>query len=321
MWYNPFSESLPGLPAARDSQTKRNVQATESEQTRMNGYITVYQPDLKFRDFYRYREYYCGLCRALGRKYRQSGRLSLSYDMSFLAILLDAVYDAPTEAVEFRCPLHPFRKKRARQNVFVDYAADMNLYMTGLKCLDDWRDDRNLIRGGFAVLLSGRMKRIEAAYPDKIGVIREAMEDLRRCEQAQSTDFESAAGCFGRVSAELFRYGGLWDEQMARMGFYLGKYIYLLDAYDDLEEDLRKKRYNPLREISKEENYGIRIREILLTMISKSAEEFELLPADENLEILRNILYAGAWNSFEEAVRRKKTDPGPGRQDETPGNE
>ena len=271
----------------------------------MTGYITLYKPDLKFRDYYRYREYYCGLCRALGKQYGQSSRFTLGYDMTFLAILLDGVYDGPSEEPDFRCPLHPFEKRRARQNQFLDYVADMNLYMAGLKCRDDWQDDRNLLRGFFALLLSRRMKRIEQKYSEKTSRIKAALNELSRFEKEQSTDFEGAAGCFGRAAAELFRFGDIWDDTMAGLGFYLGKFIYLLDAYEDLEEDLKKHRYNPFYQSGSEEDFDDRIREILGTMISRSADEFEMLPVDENLEILRNILYAGAWKRYEEIADRK----------------
>ena len=271
----------------------------------MIGYITIYKPDIKYKDYDRYREYYCGLCKALGRQWGQSARISLGYDMTFLAVLLDGVYDSKTKTQEFRCPIHPFGKKKALTNAFLDYAADMNVYMARLKCLDDWKDDRKLSRGLYGWLLSRRARRIEQKYKEKTEKIRQALEELNRFENEQSSDFEGAAGCFGRAVAELFRFGGLWDDQLAKTGYYLGKYVYLLDAYEDLEKDLEKKCYNPFRELSAEDNFPQQVREILMTMISKSAEEFELLPIDENMDILRNILYAGAWSRFEEIHREK----------------
>lgn len=272
----------------------------------MTGYITVYQPDMKFRDYYRYREYYCGLCRTIGKRYGQTARMSLGYDAAFLAVLLDGVYDSTTESSEFRCPVHPMGKRKALNNAFVDYAADMNLYMVWLKCIDDWQDDRNVGRGIYSWILTRRIRQIEQKYKEKTDNIKKALEDLNSLEKERSSDFEYAAGCYGRVTAEVFRFGGLWDDGLAEMGFYLGKYIYLLDAYEDLEKDLKKNRYNPFFEMSKEEDFHDQVRKILMSMISKSAEEFELLPVDENMDILRNILYAGAWNRFEEIFREKE---------------
>ena len=286
----------------------------------MIGYIKLYKPDLKFRDFYRYREYYCGLCRTLGKQSGQISRLSLGFDMTFLTILLDGVYDSPVDISEFRCPVHPVGRQRSRCSVFTEYAADMNLYLTCMKCRDDWKDDRNPVRGIYSVLLGRRVRKIEEKYRRKTDAIKKALEDLSRYERDQSSDFEGAAGCFGRVAEELFRYGGLWEEQLSRVGFYLGKYIYLLDAYEDLEEDLRKNRYNPLREMRTDPHFNEKIREILKMMISSAADEFELLPVDENMDILRNILYAGAWTSFEEIFDRKGTEKDEKIPDESPEN-
>ena len=232
--------------------------------------------------------------------------MSLGYDAAFLAVLLDGVYDSTTESSEFRCPVHPMGKRKALNNAFVDYAADMNLYMVWLKCIDDWQDDRNVGRGIYSWILTRRIRQIEQKYKEKTDNIKKALEDLNSLEKERSSDFEYAAGCYGRVTAEVFRFGGLWDDGLAEMGFYLGKYIYLLDAYEDLEKDLKKNRYNPFFEMSKEEDFHDQVRKILMSMISKSAEEFELLPVDENMEILRNILYAGAWNRFEEIFREKE---------------
>ena len=281
----------------------------------MIGYIKTYQLDLKFREYYRYREYYCGLCRSLGRNHGQRSRIMLGYDMTFLAILLDGVYDSETEKNRFRCMLHPFSRRHSLSNAFIDYAADMDLYMAYLKCLDDWHDDRNLFRGISAFFLRGTAKRIEASYPEKSLAVREALEELHRFEEERSMDFEGAAGCVGRALAEMFRFGGLWDDRLAAMGFYLGKYIYLLDAYEDLEEDIRKNRYNPFLELSRENDFHERVRGILKMMISRSAEEFEMLPVDENMALLRNIIYAGAWNSFQQIVRKKgRTEPVKGKE-------
>lgn len=273
----------------------------------MTGYITVYKPDMKIRDFERYSEYYCGLCRSLRDRYGQLSRFSLGYDMTFLAALIDGVYDSETRRVEFRCAGHPAAKKYKLENSFIDYAADMNIYMTYLKCLDDWHDDRSLSRWLYARILRRKARRVEENYRAKTEAIKKHMAELAVFENENSTDFEGAAGCFGRVAEEVFSYGGIWDNRLSRVGFYLGKYIYLLDAYEDIEDDLKKGSYNPFRELSRDEDFDGKVKEILMSMISECTEEFEMLPVDENMDILRNILYAGVWQRFNEtAAERQK---------------
>ena len=82
------------------------------------------------------------------------------------------------------------------------------------------------------------------------------------------------------------------------MGFFLGKYIYIMDAYDDLEKDIKKKNYNPLISLRNEENFTERCKDMLTLMAAESSRAFESLPILENVDILRNILYAGIWNKF-----------------------
>ena len=272
------------------------------------GYITIDQPEIKFKDYYRYRAYYCGLCCAVRDRYGQLGRISLSYDMTFLALLRDAVYDSDTRRSEFRCIAHPVKKRMRLENDFISYAADMNLYMAYLKCLDDWNDDRNVIKKLYSLLLSRRIKKIEKRYPEKTKSIKEHMSELDVYEKSGSDDFEGAAGCFGRVVSDIFAYGGIWNEGLARMGFYLGKFIYILDAFDDLKEDEEKGSYNPLVKLSRESDFPGKVKAILMAMISKAAEEFEALPADENMDILRNIIYAGVWKKFDENVQEMCAD-------------
>ena len=89
-----------------------------------------------------------------------------------------------------------------------------------------------------------------------------------------------------------------WEPVLRRMGFFLGKFIYLLDAYDDLEKDIKKKNYNPLKPLYGEKDYEERCRELLLMMMAECSSEFEKLPCIQDEEILRNILYAGVWTKY-----------------------
>ena len=88
------------------------------------------------------------------------------------------------------------------------------------------------------------------------------------------------------------------------LGFYLGKFIYIMDAYEDLSEDKKKNRYNPLKQISEKEDYEERMVQILRMMIAESTARFEQLPCLVDVDILRNILYDGVWNRYNQIQRR-----------------
>ncbi|MDE5747867.1 MAG: hypothetical protein K2H12_04105, partial [Acetatifactor sp.] len=116
-------------------------------------------------------------------------------------------------------------------------------------------------------------------------------------------DLDYMAGCFGQVMAQIvICREDEWKDNLYRFGFYLGKFVYLLDAYEDLEEDIEKGRYNPLKERYKEPDFEQSCLDILTMMMSACCREFEQLPILDNVEILRNILYSGVWSRYK-AVR------------------
>ena len=110
------------------------------------------------------------------------------------------------------------------------------------------------------------------------------------------------------MMAEIFVYKkDVWEKTLRRIGFFLGKFIYLMDAYDDLEEDRKKHCYNPLIRICEEEDFEERIRGILCMMIAECSAEFEKLPCLLDVDILRNILYDGVWNRYR-LIQMKKQE-------------
>ncbi len=274
----------------------------------MFGYITIDKPEMKFKDYDLYRSYYCGLCRSLYTGHGMRGRMTLGYDMTFLVILLSGLYDTETAECTRRCAVHPLRGHRERTNEFTSYAADMNVLLFYYKCLDDWRDDRSILRGAAALLLSGRVKRIREKYPQKSEKIRGSLQELSELERhGQAGAFDEPAGAFGRLTSEIFAFReDVWEETLRQMGFYLGKFIYLMDAYDDIEEDIRKDRYNVFAPLYGEKDFDARCGSILKMMIAECSEHFERLPVIDHAEILRNILYAGVWSKYEAAVQKRK---------------
>jgi len=82
----------------------------------MFGYVNIYKPELKVKDYYKYKAYYCGLCRALKDRYGTIGQMTLTYDMTFLIILLSSLYESSTKSEEHRCMIHPVKKQTILRN-------------------------------------------------------------------------------------------------------------------------------------------------------------------------------------------------------------
>ncbi len=281
----------------------------------MFGYIVFNQDELKFKEYKLYRSYYCGLCRVLKNRYGRSGQMTLSYDTTFLALLLSSLYEPVDEVSETSCIVHPFEKHPTRINPYVEYAADINLILSYYSSRDDWSDEHSVRKLVLSRLLAGKQQRACADYEDKAAVIKEQLNLLHRAESEGVRDIDTVSGYFGTMMADVFAIkDDEWAATLKRMGFYLGKFIYILDAFDDLEQDHRKKSYNPfLKEdgslpftVGDEsaESFCEEVRMILTMMMAECCKCFETLPILNHIEILRNILYSGVWSKYEEAASR-----------------
>lgn len=272
----------------------------------MFGYIIANKPELKIKEYDIYRSYYCGLCKALGKNGGQTARLSLSYDMTFIYMVLSSLYEPKMRQNMEHCILHPVTKRMVTKNEIADYVADMSVLMTYLKGRDDWKD-RETIKKSIAGRLTmdvteKSFKRIREKYPEKTRFILSRMKKLDEGEKNLSNDIDYMAGAFGDIMGEVFcMKNDMWEQTVRKMGFYLGKFIYLMDAYEDIEEDIRTKNYNPFfdayKKLGKEKFDGY-AEKVLLMMMADCTKEFERLPVIENAELIRNILYAGVWTKF-----------------------
>lgn len=273
----------------------------------MFGYVSAHQPELKMREYYKYKAYYCGLCKVLRDKYGFMGQMTLTYDMTFLVILLTSLYETHTEQEENRCIRHPMKKQKMLYNEITEYAADMNLILTYYKLLDDWKDEKSKTSLVGLRLLHGTFEELREKYPEKCEVIRRCLGLLQQCEKRQETNIDVTARYFGKLMSELFVFNkDQWEKNLRKVGFYLGKYIYILDAYDDVERDIGQGSYNPLLSIYKETDFDKRCEDMLTFVLAECTSEFEKLPCIEDAEILRNILYAGVWDKFDK--KRKEKD-------------
>lgn len=275
----------------------------------MFGYVTVCEPELKVKDLKKYRAYYCGLCRTLKEDYGFMGQMTLTYDMTFAVILLSSLYETTTKHEEHRCKVHPAKRQHMLQNEITSYAAAMNVLLAYYHMEDDWQDDRKVSSLMTKSLIQGKAKKIIEKYPRQSEIIRKSLKELGECEHENSMDIDRAAGCFGRLMAELFVWKeDIWEKTLRKMGFYLGKFIYLMDAYEDLPEDRKKNSYNPLKELAKRPDYEAQMEQILRMMIAESTVRFEQLPCLVDVDILRNILYDGVWNHYNKIQMKKRED-------------
>ena len=273
----------------------------------MFGYVTVNQDELKMKDYRRYRSFYCGLCRSLKTRYGKRGQSFLPYDMVFLNILLNGLYEEPLEEKDARCALHPLHRQHFVYNDITDYTADMGVLLMYYKLLDDSLDDRSLTAAASASLLKRAAHRAREAWPEQGEAVRSYVESLKKYEQGEIYNLDETAGLSGTALGALFvMKEGEWSEELRRTGFYLGKFVYLMDALDDLERDQKKGQYNPWMPFRERKDFDALAENTLTMMMAECARHFERLPIVQDIDILRNILYSGVWQRY--AIWKKKRE-------------
>ena len=257
----------------------------------------------------RYRAAYCGLCRSLRKRWGNLSGFTLNYDQCFLILLLQSLYEAEEKSGEENCLMHPVKPHAWWQSEYTDYAADMNIALSYLKLLDDWEDDGSLT----ALAASSTMKRaygiISDRYPRQCNAMKESVFALRRIEKVGSEDPDGAAETFAGLMAEVFAYrDDHWSETLRRFGAALGRFLYIMDACMDLDQDTIRNRFNPFRRYYGLPDNGKRFSDILRMLLGECLLYFDRLPLVEDVGILKNILCFGLWTQFDKKFDINKDD-------------
>ena len=265
----------------------------------MFGYVTVNQEELKMKDFKRYRSFYCGLCHSLKTRYGIKGQAILPYDMVFLNILLNGLYEKKLTEEDRFCLTHPLKKQHMVYNEITDYAADMGMILIYYKLQDDIEDEHSA--KAKIALHTIRKAALQACgrWPRQAEATEEYVTELRKMEEEEIYDLDRVSGLSGKALAEIFvMEEDLWSDFLRETGFYLGKFVYLMDAWDDLEDDLKKHRYNPWTKAYERKDFDALVENTLTMMMAECAKGFEKLPIVQDIDILRNIIYSGVWSKY-----------------------
>lgn len=271
----------------------------------MFGYVTIFRKELDDAALDCYQGYYCGLCEALGRRYGVAGRMTLSYDMAFAAILLSALYEPEAVHSQGRCAPHPLRSKPRIANEFLSYAADMTIALAYYNFMDDWQDDRSRSSLHKAKTLEKYLPAIRSRWPRQCEAMEAQLAALNRLESSGSHDLDALCGAFGQLLGAVFACrDDVWRPFLEGVGRGLGGFIYLMDAYDDLKKDCRRGRYNALSELADAlpgDAFETRCHELLTQQMGLCAQQFEMLPILQDTsegKLLYNTIYAGVWCKY-----------------------
>ncbi|MBP0968780.1 MAG: hypothetical protein J5744_01400 [Oscillospiraceae bacterium] len=271
----------------------------------MFGYLIADRTNLEEKDFLEYRSAYCGICSSLRKNGLVRGTLSLSYDLVFLWMILSSMYEPETVTTQEKCPVHPFSGTSVTFNLFSDYVSEIGVMLSYYKALDDWNDDRDVMKLYASRLLSGAFEKAAAAFPRQAAVIKESLERISMLESTQSGDIDELCNLFGALLGETFVWSenDYWSEHLRKLGAAVGRYLFLLDAVLDLEEDIRRGRYNPL--IQAGTGSPEWQRNAIDLFLGDISELYGFLPIVRYSSVLDSIIYTGMTAKYREYCAKR----------------
>lgn len=273
----------------------------------MFGYVLPCKMELKLKDYELFRSYYCGLCVAIKKNFGQIPRSVLNYDLTFLAILLDSFEKDSREFVHNRCIMHPLKKRiKVINNKSLDYASYCNVLLAYYKLLDDKEDEGSFKSRTFSSILKPYIKKIPSHYDELSKDIKDNLEKLNALEKSGFNDnIDEISHPFSHITGIILSHYHKdkdFNENLYWLGYNLGKWIYIIDAWDDLKEDMEKDEYNPINSVFNKENKPFddfskdiykRIENLLLQCGYSCTVHLRELPLEKNQELLDNILHLG----------------------------
>lgn len=301
----------------------------------MLGYVQIFKPELKVREYEIYMGYYCGICKYIGREYGQLPRMALSYDAAFLAVLLAGTDSDPDRPVQEHCIVHHIKKKTIIRNRAIEFAGDVMLILAWYKLLDDVHDEGKAAPKAAAGLLRGLQKKLRKKHPALCEGIEMNLAVLDGLENDKCASLDEAAESFSRIMQVIFEEGAKamhrddtkLHETFAKLGYHTGKWIYLMDAVDDIDENVISGAYNPLiyrfdfrgcvsgdPDLADEtvSMFRERIHENLefnlyhyLAVLSECAVTLDI---KKNQGIIDNVIYFGMNRKTEEVLSRKNEE-------------
>ncbi len=272
----------------------------------MFGYVRINKMDLTFREFDVYKGYYCGLCKYLKQNHGEISRLSLNYDITFLILLLTSVYRPKSTITQEVCIANPIKKKARIVNEITEYAASMNVLLTYYKLEDNLHDDKGIKDILAYNIYKGKLKKAYEKYPEKADYIKNQLLVLQNLEECNSTDIDAVSNTFGNLMGEIFAYkNDKYEHDLRIIGFNIGKYIYILDAYEDLDKDIKKGRYNPFIEYAnKKEELRKRVDKLISISLGHLAQSIDNLHIKFNINIIENIIYSGVYLRYKNILNK-----------------
>jgi hypothetical protein len=262
----------------------------------MFGYVHPRKCELRVHEYETYKAYYCGLCKTLLHRYSAAATAVVNYDCTFLYLLGDSLANSTNELERCRCLLHPMERKMQITVPEADFPAAVNVLLAYYKLKDDVADGKAQMALLQPLLVQAAHKAAQE-YPETDTAVRTMSQNLDKVQAAHSDSIDEAAEPFAHLLGTIF--GSLCaqeKEPLQDIGYNLGRWLYIIDAADDFEKDIKTGSYNVFAQkygtaghpgIRKEAEFN------LFFSLAKASEVYEKLPLKKNKGILDNIIYLG----------------------------
>lgn len=277
----------------------------------MFGYVRISKGELKVKEYEMYKAVYCSLCKTLGKHYGILSRLTLSYDFTFLALLNMSLKEGCTMVERKRCAFNPIKKcNYCKDTDDLKMPSAVAMIMLYYKILDNIADEKGLKKLGFLCLkpiFKGAYIKASKLYPEARNIVAEYIENQSELEKKDCNQLDAIADPTAKALSKIFMLCSDDETQkrvLERLGYCMGRYIYLLDAAVDFNEDKEKNKYNVLKFTCATENeVKEKIKPQLYFCINEGAKAFELLDLKKNKNILGNIIYLGLEETFKKELK------------------
>ncbi len=272
----------------------------------MFGYVVADRAQLTGDEAVRYKSIYCGLCRALKKKGGLWAQLTLTYDLAFMIVLLSSLYEPMETVQKKRCYSHMLKGTTTITSEITDYAADMNIILAYHNLSDDIEDDGGMIKRAERSLIKSCYNEAKKRHTKKADDISALLDELSYAEKSNA-DADTCANLFAEIMTVVFDYKqDMWSGYVREFSAALGRVIYIMDAVDDIDEDIKKNKFNPLKDMYKSGDFPQKSDELLRSLLGECTVAFERLPLENDLGIMRNILCSGIWTKLDAKKERAK---------------
>ncbi len=273
----------------------------------MLGYVKVNKDELKIREYNVYKSYYCGLCKTLKTEYGYFSRFVLNYDSVFLALLLSSVTNDNYDCKNEICIAHPTKKTPIMaKNKSLAYSAAVMVILVLLKLEDDIRDEKSLKALIVYLLLTNSKRKVKKNHGTLFKNCRDTINKLSDLEKNNCDDLDKLSDVFANLLKLLFAPDFITENSekriLSHIGYMLGRFIYIIDAYEDMEKDKKKKNFNPFLLLENPPDKDS-LFDSLSFDLSSLSNAYELLDLKVNKPILDNIIYLGLSGVLDKTIK------------------